>query len=525
MSGVLSALKEFKDAKLRPKHDGLTRGAITSLKHKVAVIVPGQEGSKVRWQLLKLLIGVAWSDAANPSVQTGVMLSLISLISESPANMVRRLNNDPDLAITIVEFTINSEGELRFASRGMSYDDQMSTYLRMRDNAPQAAQGEHPFEESDAWNQDDLPMDEYMIANTTVQVQLWNLLIKAVTAPDTARDSEQRRWLKFVQQRRVEAFYKLHSIWADKVRNLLAADLSVRRYMIRTLIEIQRMGQTKGRLLEVIADIGNYIEESGLAGFQLTIRYGIETRFAALALNEFQGDLATIERLMKLYLEMGPTAPFMVLLEDSTQTKFAPGNYPLLWSYAMGVGSALDRAMSNLNFNRPYMDYGYFRLGYKIVRQSEGSIDSRMANELELSPQDQARLRALVSGIGGREDVENIEARGGNFQIADIETTEGEELAGDEAQELPRTRRTRRARSARSSRAQAGAGDGININSYSRAVEEALRGSLTDREDQSGDQLYNSPDYTREMETEEEDEDEGQDNPLGLRYNDESLLR
>ncbi|UQM99570.1 nucleocapsid protein [denestis virus] len=522
MSGVLSALREFKDAKLKPRGEGLTRGAITALKHKVAVIVPGQEGPKVRWQLLKLLIGVAWSEIATPSVQTGVMLSLISLISESPANMVRRLNNDPDLAITIIEFTVTPEGEMRFASRGMSYDEQIASYTRMRDAVPAAAEGEHPFEEVDAWNQDDLPMDEYMIANTTVQVQLWTLLIKAVTAPDTARDSETRRWLKFVQQRRVEAFYKLHTVWLDKIRNLLAADLSVRRYMIRTLIEIQRMGQAKGRLLEVIADIGNYIEESGLAGFQLTIRYGIETRFAALALNEFQGDLATIERLMKLYLEMGPTAPFMVLLEDSIQTKFAPGNYPLLWSYAMGVGSALDKAMANLNFNRPYMDYGYFRLGYRIVRQSEGSLDTKMAQELDISAAEQQKLKQLIASMGTREEADAIEARGGNFQVADIETTEAEEGADEEARDLPRTRRTRRPRSGTQNKPKTGTRPSNETRNYNKAVEEALRGSGEDIEDADDDNIFRDAEYNEAGDT-DEDDDTGE-GATGYRYNDQSLL-
>ncbi|UQM99578.1 nucleocapsid protein [denalis virus] len=522
MSGVLSALRDFKDAKLKPRGDGLTRGAISSLKHKVAVIVPGQEGAKLRWQLLKLLIGVAWSDAATPSVQTGVMLSLISLISESPSNMVRRLNNDPDLAITIIEFTMTAEGEMRFASRGMSYDEQMASYIRMRDTAPQAAGGEQPFEDAEAWNQEDLPLDEYMIANTTVQVQLWTLLIKAVTAPDTARDSEQRRWLKFVQQRRVEAFYKLHSIWLDKIRQLLAANLSVRRYMIRTLIEIQRMGQAKGRLLEVIADIGNYIEESGLAGFQLTIKYGIETRFAALALNEFQGDLATIERLMKLYLEMGPNAPFMVLLEDSIQTKFAPGNYPLLWSYAMGVGSALDRAMANLNFNRPYMDYGYFRLGYRIVRQSEGSIDARMAQELSITAEEQAKLKTLISNMGTREDNETVEARGGNFQIADLETTEGEDTNAEDAGDLARTRRARRSRQTQRARPRITNNADASSRNYSRAVEEALRGATDDADDLDDEAHYGNTDYGVDAETEEEAESPNE--PRDIRYNDETLL-
>ncbi|UQM99622.1 nucleocapsid protein [meleucus virus] len=419
MSGVLSALKDFKDAKLQPRGEGLARGAISVIKNKVAVIVPGQEGSNVRWQLLRLLLGVIWADEASPTVVTGALLSLISLIAESPANMVRRLNTDPDLAITIIEFTITAEGEYRFASRGVSYREQMDNYIRLRDSSPQSAPEEYPFDDPNAWDQDDIPMDEFLVANTAVQVQLWILLIKAVTAPDTARDGEMRRWVKFAQQRRVEVFYRMNPAWMDKTRNHLAADLSVRRYMIKTLIEIQRMGQGKGRLLETIADIGNYVEESGLAGFQLTIKFGIDTRYAALALNEFQGDIATIERLMRLYLELGPTAPFMVLLEESIQTKFAPGNYPLLWSYAMGVGSALDKAMANLNFNRSYLDYGYYRLGYRIVKQAEGSLDTKMARELEISPEEQRRLKRLIADMNIRADTDMDNVQGGTFQVAD----------------------------------------------------------------------------------------------------------
>nr|WPV62656.1 MAG: nucleocapsid protein [Jingmen rodent narmovirus 1]WPV62662.1 MAG: nucleocapsid protein [Jingmen rodent narmovirus 1] len=424
---------------------------------------------------MKLLLGVAWSEEASPGIITGALLSLVSLISENPANMVRRLNNDPDLAITVIEFTISTDGSPRFASRGMSYQEQMDLYMRLRDSPPQEAPSNQPFEDDMAWEQEDMHMDEFMSANMTVQVQLWVLLIKAVTAPDTARDGENKRWIKFLQQKRVNVFYRLTPTWMDIVRGHIAEDLSIRRYMIRTLIEIQRMGQNKGRILEALADIGNYIEESGLAGFVLTIRFGIETRYAALALNEFQGDIATIERLMRLYLEMGPTAPFMVILEDSIQTKFAPGNYPLLWSYAMGVGSALDKAMANLNFNRSYLDYGYYRLGYRIVRHSQGSVDSRMAAELGVSEEEKERLRRLIEDMGtrGGDELENLQ--GGNFQLADpadfqnpdedidtgIRGVRGHRTGGSDNQTRDNARRIR--------------GESESENAFAAAVEAAFR--------------------------------------------------
>ncbi|ACL97353.1 nucleocapsid protein [Nariva virus] len=440
MAGVLSALKDFKEAKLCIKTDKIAKGAITAIKRKVAVIVPGQEGSKPRWKLLKMLLGVIWSDEASPSVITGALLSMIALMSENPASMVRRLCTDPDLSITIVEFTLNAEGEPVFASRGVNYQEQMAQYMRMANNPPGRAQNDVPFEDEDAWEQDDIPMDEFMVANMTVQIQLWTLLIKAVTAPDTARDGELRRWIKYAQQRRVVSFYKLNTIWLNITRGHLAADLSVRRFMVRTLIEIQRMGGNKGRLLEAIADIGNYIEESGLAGFHLTIRYGIETRYSALALNEFQGDLATIERLMKMYLEMGPSAPYMVLLEESVQTKFAPGNYPLLWSYAMGVGAALDRAMANLNFNRPYLDHGLFRLGQRVVRQMEGSVDQHMARELGMTSEDHGRLQRMIQGMGTRGAGDIDEYQQGEFQVASLD--DDEPKSGQSAKQVQSQRPT-----------------------------------------------------------------------------------
>ncbi|BBG92168.1 nucleocapsid protein, partial [Feline paramyxovirus 163] len=258
------------------------------------------------------------------------------------------------------------------------------------------------------------------------------LLTKAVTSPDTARDSEQKRWIKFLQQRRVDADYKLQNRWLDIARVKMASDISIRRFMVEILIEVRRSTGVKGRIIEMIADVGNYIEETGMAGFFLTIKYGIETRYPALALNEFQGDLTTVMNLMKTYKSLGEKAPFLVILEDSAQTKFAPGNYPLLWSYAMGIGTTLDRAMNNLNFNRGYLEPGFFRLGQDVVNSSEGSVDNMMAKELNLTQEQILSLKAMI-----KNNDQALNQSGGSQRRLGFSSTSPFEITSDILGETP----------------------------------------------------------------------------------------
>ncbi|WFG82171.1 nucleocapsid protein [Bovine narmovirus 1] len=427
MAGVLGTLRLFREHKNQSLKSGTLTTTLSGIKAKVVVLVPVSSNPKLRWELTKLLLLMASSEEAPNQLITGAFLSLLALFSEIPGQLLRSLSNDPDIEMQIIEVSMTRENKIVFASRGKKLDKYLETYTKLA--VGNRADSDNPFEDLQIDEVTDLSTDEYIMAISTITLQIWILLSKAVTAPDTARDSERKRWVKFLQQRRVDPTFRLTQAWLDRAREKIASDLSIRRFMVEILIEIKRSGPNKGRIAEAIGDIGSYIEETGLAGFFLTIKYGIETKYPALALNEFQGDLAVIEGLMRLYQELGPRAPYMVLLEDSAQVKFAPGNYPLLWSYAMGVGTALDRSMNNLNFNRDYLEPSYFRLGQSIVKTSEGTLDTVMSSELHISAEQADNLRRAISnaGVGGSEI--QIQQRSGRFQPVEAN------LLGDEMEE------------------------------------------------------------------------------------------
>ncbi|QKZ93212.1 nucleocapsid protein [Belerina virus] len=396
MSFISDSLRAFKEFKNAPVKGGLLQTALEGVKKKVIILVPTSTDPTLRWNLTLLLMQLIWSDVAPGAVITGALLSLLTMFAEQPGHMVRALANDPDLEAQIVDVTKGKGDDIKFTSRGVDLEQQRQQYIKLVEQSVKQPGRSWPFTLAERNFPSVDTTEEFQIAISSVTLQVWILLTKAVTAPDTARDSEQRRWIKYLQQRRAKKDFQIVTAWLDIVRVRIAEDISVRRFMVEILIEVTRATGTKSRIIEMIADVGNYISEAGMAGFFLTIKYGIETKYPALALNELQGDLNTVLHLMKYYKEQGEKAPYLVLLEDSAQAKFAPGNYALLWSYAMGVGVTLDRAMNNLNYMRSYLEPTFFRLGQDMVNKLEGSVDRRVAEELGLTGDQIEALKGLA---------------------------------------------------------------------------------------------------------------------------------
>uniref|UniRef100_A0AAU7T1U7 Nucleocapsid n=1 Tax=Gainesville rodent jeilong virus 1 TaxID=3163281 RepID=A0AAU7T1U7_9MONO len=396
MSRINSVLDEFREFKNNPPRKGIISNTLHGLKKSVIILVPTTNDPLQRWYFMVLLLELVWSEMASGSIITGAMLSLLSLFAENPGAMLRTLLNDPDIDAQIAEVAEIDEDEIKLATRGAEMAKYETDIMRIAAAGPGRNVNPFPFAKKKKDNLVTRTTEDLQIAIQTVTIQIWILLTKAVTAIATAKESENRRWLKYNQQRRADKEYKLDDRWLNYARERMAQDISVRRYMVEILVETSKMSGVKNRVVELICDIGNYISEAGMAGFFLTIKYGIETKYPALALNELQADLSTVLSLMKLYVRLGEKAPYMVILEDSSQTRFAPGAYPLLWSYAMGVGSALDRAVNNLNYARGFMERSFFELGESMVEKMEGSVNNRMAAELELTEDQVQNIKSIV---------------------------------------------------------------------------------------------------------------------------------
>uniref|UniRef100_A0AAU0QM32 Nucleocapsid n=1 Tax=Lechcodon virus TaxID=3095318 RepID=A0AAU0QM32_9MONO len=406
--------EKFREYQANLGRQGKPLAATATLTTKIIVYNPSSKSSALRWEIAKFAMRLMWSPAASHSVKVGAALTLLSSHAENPGAMIRSLVNDPDIEVVIVDVGDFDMGVPRLERRGEKAEQQMDSYRRILDRSPQ----EPLFYNPEIDDVDIADAGSFLVAISSVLAQVWILVAKSVTAPDTAEESENKRWAKYVQQRRVSPDYLVSSRWIGAARNLISTDLSVRKYMVEILIEVKKSGVSRGRLNEMVADIGNYIEETGMAGFFLTIKYGLEMKFPVIVINEFQADLLTLQTLMRMYMELGPRAPYMVLLEDSIQTKFAPGNYPLLWSFAMGVGTTLDRSMGALNINRSYLEPIYFKLGQNVARKNAGSVDKKLAAELGLTDEQSAEIREMMQEVTTQRHETNIQAREGKFNVA-----------------------------------------------------------------------------------------------------------
>nr|QCU72883.1 nucleocapsid protein [Phocine morbillivirus] len=399
MASLLKSLSLFKKTREQPPLASGSGGAIRGIKHVIIVLIPGDSSIVTRSRLLDRLVRMVGDPEVSGPKLTGVLISILSLFVESPGQLIQRIIDDPDISIKLVEVipSINSTCGLTFASRGASLDAEADDFFGTMDKGSKDHNQMGWLENKDIIDIEVNDAEQFNILLASILAQIWILLAKAVTAPDTAADSEMRRWIKYTQQRRVIGEFRMNKIWLDIVRNRIAEDLSLRRFMVALILDIKRSPGNKPRIAEMICDIDNYIVEAGLASFILTIKFGIETMYPALGLHEFSGELTTIESLMVLYQQMGETAPYMVILENSVQNKFSAGSYPLLWSYAMGVGVELENSMGGLNFGRSYFDPAYFRLGQEMVRRSAGKVSSTFAAEFGITKEEAQLVSEIVS--------------------------------------------------------------------------------------------------------------------------------
>nr|AFC87751.1 nucleocapsid protein [Peste des petits ruminants virus] len=426
MATLLKSLALFKRNKDKAPTASGSGGAIRGIKNVIIVPIPGDSSIITRSRLLDRLVRLAGDPDINGSKLTGVMISMLSLFVESPGQLIQRITDDPDVSIRLVEVvqSTRSQSGLTFASRGADLDNEADMYFSTE--GPSSGSKKNWFENREIIDIEVQDAEEFNMLLASILAQVWILLAKAVTAPDTAADSELRRWVKYTQQRRVIGEFRLDKGWLDAVRNRIAEDLSLRRFMVSLILDIKRTPGNKPRIAEMICDIDNYIVEAGLASFILTIKFGIETMYPALGLHEFAGELSTIESLMNLYQQLGEVAPYMVILENSIQNKFSAGAYPLLWSYAMGVGVELENSMGGLNFGRSYFDPAYFRLGQEMVRRSAGKVSSVIAAELGITAEEAKLVSEIASQTGDERTVRGTGPRQAQVSFLQHKTDEGE---------------------------------------------------------------------------------------------------
>nr|UIT55578.1 nucleocapsid [Respirovirus bovis]UIT55584.1 nucleocapsid [Respirovirus bovis]UIT55590.1 nucleocapsid [Respirovirus bovis] len=272
-------------------------------------------------------------------------------------------------------------------------------------------------------------------------IQVWIILVKAITSVSGLRKGFFTRLEAFRQDGTVKSSLVLSGDAVEQIGSIMRSQQSLVTIMVETLITMNTSRNDLTTIEKNIQIVGNYIRDAGLASFFNTIRYGIETRMAALTLATLRPDINRLKALIELYLSKGPRAPFICILRDPVHGEFAPGNYPALWSYAMGVAVVQNKAMQQYVTGRSYLDIEMFQLGQAVARDAESQMSSILDDELGITQEAKQSLKRHMKKIsnsdttfykptGGAaiemaidEEVEQLDSRKDQDQTDDLQSS------------------------------------------------------------------------------------------------------
>nr|QKN89213.1 nucleocapsid protein [Human respirovirus 3] len=266
-------------------------------------------------------------------------------------------------------------------------------------------------------------------------IQIWIVLVKAITSISGLRKGFFTRLEAFRQDGTVQAGLVLSGDTVDQIGSIMRSQQSLVTLMVETLITMNTSRNDLTTIEKNIQIVGNYIRDAGLASFFNTIRYGIETRMAALTLSTLRPDINRLKALMELYLSKGPRAPFICILRDPIHGEFAPVNYPAIWSYAMGVAVLQNRAMELYVTGRSYLDIDMFQLGQAVARDAEAQMSSTLEDELGVTHEAKESLKRHIRNINSSDTSFHKPTGGSAIEMAIDEEPEQFENRADQEQD------------------------------------------------------------------------------------------
>nr|QBK47361.1 NP [Avulavirus sp.] len=364
-------------------------------------MVLNSEDAELRWKFTCFVARLAVSESANRPLRQGALISLLCAHAQVMRTHVALAGQSSEATITILEIDDFDDKMPVFNARSGVSEERAARLALIADDLPRACSNKTIFQ--NAATEDDVPED---ITDTldrifSIQGQIWVTVAKAMTALETAEESEIRRLNKYMQQGRIQKKCLVYPTFRNLVQVTIRNSLVVRTFMVSEIKRAQNSPGGRSAYYNFVGDVAAYIRNAGLTAFLLTLRFGIQTKLPALALSSLSGDIQKMKQLMKLYREKGENAPFMTLLGDSDQMNFAPAEYPLLYSYAMGVASVLESSTGRYQFARDFMNTTFWRIGVESAQSLAGSVDESMAEELRLGRQSRAALTGLITKAAG----------------------------------------------------------------------------------------------------------------------------
>ncbi|QJE38107.1 nucleoprotein [Respirovirus rupicaprae] len=265
-------------------------------------------------------------------------------------------------------------------------------------------------------------------------IQVWIVLVKAITSISGLRKGFFTRLEAFRQDGTVKSSLVFSGEAVEQIGSIMRSQQSLVTLMVETLITMNTGRNDLTTIEKNIQIVGNYIRDAGLASFFNTIRYGVETRMAALTLSSLRPDINRLKALMELYLSKGPRAPFICILRDPIHGEFAPGNYPALWSYAMGVAVVQNKAMQQYVTGRSYLDIEMFQLGQAVARDAESQMSSTLEDELGVTQEAKQNLKKHIQRISNSDTTFQKPTGGSAIEMAIDEEAEQSEAPKDQDQ-------------------------------------------------------------------------------------------
>ncbi|ARV85975.1 nucleoprotein [avian paramyxovirus 16] len=399
MSSVFEEYEQLLASQIKPSGSQGLGDKGGTLRVEIPVFTLNSDDQEDRWHFAVFCLRVAVSEDANKPLRQGALISLLCAHSQVMRTHVALAGRQTEATMAILEIDSFSNGVPQFNNRSGVSDERTQRFMMIAGSLPRACSNGSPFTSSGA--EDDVPEDitETLERILSIQVQIWVTVAKAMTAYETADESETRRINKYMQQGRVQKRYIMHPVCRSAIQMIIRQSLPVRTFLVSELKRGRNTAGGTSTYYNFVGDIDAYIRNTGLTAFFLTLKYGINTKTSALALSSLSGDIQKMKQLMRLYRAKGDNAAYMTLLGDSDQMNFAPAEYACLYSFAMGMASIIDKGTTRYQFARDFMNTSFWRLGVEYAQAQGNSIDESMAAELKLTPAARRGLAATAQKV------------------------------------------------------------------------------------------------------------------------------
>nr|ACK43781.1 nucleoprotein [avian paramyxovirus 1] len=405
MSSVFDEYEQLLAAQTRPNgaHGGGEKGS--TLKVDVPVFTLNSDDPEDRWNFAVFCLRIAVSEDANKPLRQGALISLLCSHSQVMRNHVALAGKQNEATLAVLEIDGFANGMPQFNNRSGVSEERAQRFAMIAGSLPRACSNGTPFVTAGA--EDDAPEDitDTLERILSIQAQVWVTVAKAMTAYETADESETRRIISICSKAGSKRNNILYPVCRAQSNSRSDSLLAVAQSFFWLAEPQERVGNTVQvvplLIYSLVGDVELQYIRNTRANCILLDTSSTESHkeHQPLHLVASQATSQKMKQLMRLYRMKGDNAPYMTLLGDSDQMSFAPAEYAQLYSFAMGMASVLDKGTGKYQFARDFMSTSFWRLGVEYAQAQGSSINEDMAAELKLTPAARRGLAAAAQRV------------------------------------------------------------------------------------------------------------------------------